>query len=215
MRYLSVLAGIGLGFGSLLGFAAMPASEAAASTFVSAANPTLTAIGTLVGGTTYKITATGIADLISGFNGGAGATFDADGKPTYAFPGSLGSLYPDGSDTDPQTGFNGAAGPGKLLGALVGTFSPAPTDYSQVFTIGTSLIFKASADATLFAIVNDDYYPNNDPFSGYTVAISTVPLPSALPSFGAAFVLLGAVGMVQRRKRRCGAEQAAGPGRSV
>ena len=195
-------ASAGLGFAFLIGVATTPLSLAHASTFVDAANPSLTEIGLLRAGVTYLVTASGIADLLTGFNGGAGATFTADGKPTYAFPAPLEAFNPNGSETDPQTGSFGAAGPGKLLGALVGTFTANPTSYDQVFTIGTSLTVRPALDEVLYAIINDDYYPNNRLTTGYNVSLSTVPLPATLPMFGFALATLGGVGMCLRQARR-------------
>lgn len=184
--------------GSALKLVALPAlviapiSTASAAVFVSAANPLLTPIAFLSAGSTYQITASGIANLLVEFNNGQGATFNPDGTPTYAFPDPLQSFNPDGSAVDPQNGSSGQAGPGKLFGALVGTFSEHPTSYDQIFTIGSRLVVTATMDEVLFAGINDDYYLNNDPLSGYSVSVSNVPLPASLPLLGFAVLALGA-----------------------
>jgi hypothetical protein len=158
-----------------------------------ASSPVL--IGAVVAGQTYSVVATGLADLFAGFNGGLGLTFTADGKPSYAFPAPYAPFVPNGLDYDPSVGTSslGIGGAGKLLGALLGTFSAAPASTADYFTLGSSSTFTAASSGTLYAVVNDTYYPDNAS-SGYSVSLSVVPEP------GTWLLLVAGLGSLAVRK---------------
>jgi hypothetical protein len=168
-----------------------PWAQAAVTVSAGASTPVL--IGAVVAGQSYSVVATGQADLYSAFNGGLGLPFTADGKPTYAFPAPYASFVPNGLDYDPSvgTGSLGIGGAGKLFGALLGTFSDTPASTADYFTLGSSSTFTATSSGSLYAIVNDSYYPDNGS-GGYSVSLSAVPEPSAWLLVMAG---LGAVGL--------------------
>jgi hypothetical protein len=183
-------------FGAVLTLAAI---NAQAATFVAASSSTPTAVATLIAGQTYDITASGIANLYVGFNGGLGLTFTANGIPTYTFPSPYTGFNPSGLNCDPSTSCLSGYGPGgatALLGELIGTFSATPCGPSCFFNIGLGTTFTAASNETLYAEVNDTYYPDNG--GGYTVAVSAVPFPAT-----AWLMLSGLVGVgAMVRKRR-------------
>lgn len=160
---------------ALLALAA--AGAANAQVFVGAGGSTPTAIGPVVAGQTYTVTATGTSDLYAAFNNNQGVTFDANGIPTYQFPSPYTAFYPNGLDYDPSqnTSAHGIAGAGFLYGALLGTFTATP-GAGDYFMLGTSDTFTASASGTLYGVVNDcaNCYGDNDAQSGFTVTLATV-----------------------------------------
>lgn len=159
--------------------AAFSLASIAHAVTVSAASSAPTAIGAVVAGQTYTVGAAGTADLYVGFNGGLGLTFTANGKPTYAFPAPYAAFFPNGLDYDPSVGPSnvGVGGAGRLLGALLGTFSAAPASPAAYFVIGLGNTFTATANGTLYGIVNDTYYPDNGA-GGFNVTLAAVPEPS-------------------------------------
>ncbi len=173
------------------------ADASLATVFVPAASSNVTrvgAIGLLQPGTTYTLTATGIADLCTHCSARP-LTFTADGLPTYAFASPyLG--YP--RDTDPQGGL-GPGGVGRYHGLLLGTFLASPGAPADYFAIGRGTSFTVPAARTLYALINDSYYPDNGPGTGYTLTLSaSVPEPATWALLIAGFALTGTAA---RRRR--------------
>jgi len=167
---------------------------------------TPTAIGSVVAGQAYQVTATGTVDLFRGFNGGAGLTFTADGKPTYPFPSPYTGFNPNGLDYDPTQGtsFKGPGGAGKLMGEFLGSFVSNPTT-ADYFTIGLAWTFVAPTGATtLYGLVNDVTNGYGDNAGSYSVTLSrvaaAVPAPAALGVFAVA--LAGLAGAASRARPR-------------
>jgi YD repeat-containing protein len=150
-----------------------------AATSVRATSVQPTRIGTVVAGKTYRVTATGVANLCTGCNGGQGLTFTADGKPTAAFAAPYAPFYPNGLDYDPSQGPTAYAvgGPQKLYGMLLGTFTASPQGYGDYFAMGTGFTFVASASGDLYAKINDCC--DGDNAGGYEVKLSEVTLVQA------------------------------------
>ncbi|MBE1525983.1 hypothetical protein GGC65_000439 [Sphingopyxis sp. OAS728] len=151
----------------------------------SASQPTL--IGNTVAGKTYRVTASGVADLFAGWNG-QGLPFSANGKPTYAFPAPYAPFYPNGLDNDPSSGPTayGIGGPQKLYGALLGTFSASPQSHSDYFMMGNYHVFTANSSGALYASINDCcFWDNAGSFevSMVEVQAATVSTAATLPVF--------------------------------
>jgi hypothetical protein len=186
------------------------ATTAQAQVFVAANNSSPTALGSITGGQAYTVTATGAADLLSGYNGGLGIPFTANGIPTYAIPGTYSSFYPNGLDYDPSqnTSAHGIGGAGVLYGALLGTFTASPTGPADYFVLGSNFSFTAASSGTLYGVVNDcpNCYGDNVAQSGFT---ATLALATGLPVGGVpepgtwAMMLMGfgAIGFVFRRRQ--------------
>jgi hypothetical protein len=184
----------------LFALSALAAPPASAAVSVSGNLATPTFIASLSAGQTYTITASGVVDLYNGFNGGAGLTFTADGKPTYAFPSPYAAFGPDGSTTDPTNGSHGPAYDANV-GALVGTFSANPVGgagSTSFFLIGLGTTLTTASDLTLYGLVNDTDYRDNGPgaFSVDVVQASAVPEPAS-----AGLLALGALMLLGRRAR--------------
>lgn len=130
---------------------------------VYAASTSMTPIGNVIAGKTYRITASGTADLYAAWDGGRGLPFSPDGKPRYQFVGSYAAFYPNGLDYDPSNSPSayGIGGPQRLYGALLGSFTSSPQPYSDYFVIGSSYRFTATASGPVYAKVNDIAYSDN------------------------------------------------------
>lgn len=126
-------------------------------TVVSATSVPPTFIGNVVAGKTYRVTATGVASLCTGCNGGNGLTFTANGKPTGPFAAPYNGFYPNGLDYDPSTGPSayGVGGPQRLYGVLLGTFTATPQGYGDYFAMGDSYLFTATVSGPLYGKIND------------------------------------------------------------
>lgn len=176
------------------------ASQAQVTQFVPATSAAPTAIGNVTVGQQYTITVTGVADLYANFNGGQGLPFTADGLPTYAFPSPYSAFFPSGLDYDPSQGPGayGLGGPGMLVGALLGTFSAAPSGPSSFFSVGLGGVFSPSVTGTLYGLINDVNNGYGDNASGFTVTLSPVPEP------GSCLLMVAGVGalLAQRRRRQ-------------
>ena len=176
-----------------------PAAAVLATVFVPATSSAPTrigAVGLLHAGTTYTLTATGIADLCTHCLA-TPLTFTANGLPTYAFPSPfLG--YP--RDTD-YLGRYGPGGAGRYHGLLLGTFLASPSAPSDYFAIGLGTSFTVPATRTLYALINDSYYPDNGSGTGYTLTLdASVPEPATWSLLIAGFALTGTAA---RRRRAC------------
>ena len=182
-----------------LAFAALAAAAAPAAhaITVNAISSTPTVIGAVVAGQAYSVTASGIADLFVGFNGGLGLTFTANGLPTYAFPSPYSAFFPSGRDYDPSQGPSnlGIGGAGRLLGSVLGTFTAAASAPADYFIIGPGTTFTAGTSGSLYAVVNDTFFPDNG--GSYSVNLLAVPEPAT-----ALMLALGAATLVLHSRRR-------------
>lgn len=161
------------------------ATPAHAQVFVPANNSSPTALGSITAGQAYTVTATGAADLLSGYNGGLGIPFTANGIPTYAIPGTYAPFSPNGLDYDPSqnTSAHGIGGAGVLYGSLLGTFTASPSGPADYFVLGSNFSFTAGSNGTLYGVVNDcpNCYSDNVAQSGFT---ATLALATGLPVGG-------------------------------
>jgi len=143
---------------------------------VSAASSQPILIGNTVAGKTYRVTASGVADLFVGWNG-QGLPFSPNGKPTYSFPAPYAPFYPNGLDYDPSSGPTayGIGGPQKLYGSLLGTFSASPQGSSDYFMMGNYYVFTASSSGALYARINDCcFWDNGGSFEVSMVEVQAV-----------------------------------------
>lgn len=165
-------------------------ASAATTVAANASSPTL--IGLLLPGVNYDVSATGIADLFVGFNGGQGLTFTADGKPTYAFGSPYSAFFPDGLDYDPSVSSTsyGPGGAGKPLGSLLGTYSPAPSGPADFFVIGLGTTLSSATGGTLYGLVNDTGY-NDNSATGFSVTLT-----AAVPEPSTVILMLAGLGIV-------------------
>ncbi|HWI89532.1 MAG TPA: PEPxxWA-CTERM sorting domain-containing protein [Sphingomicrobium sp.] len=191
--------------------ALLTAATAHAAVFVNALTSTPTLIGPIVAGQTYTVTATGIADLLNGFNGGRGLTFTADGIPTYTFPPPYTGFNPNGLDHDPsQSGtVFCVGGAGRLCGGLLGTFTATPSGPTDFFFLGSSDTFTAPLNGFLFGLVNDcpNCFADNDPESGFNVTLALAAVGVPEPRTWAMMLLgFGLLGFALRRQRQARAE---------
>lgn len=182
---------------------AMLAATSANSATILGSSATPTLIGSVVAGQTYVVTASGVMDGYVGFNGGAGLTFTADGKPTYAFPSPYAPFYPSGLDYDPSSGPSayGKGGAGKLMGALLGTFTATPSGPADYFMIGLSYQFTAAVSGNLYGLANDCpncYGDNGGGFEVTLAPLAAVPEPAAWAMMIVGFGLAG--GAMRRRR---------------
>ena len=189
------------GSAAALGLTLVLTAQVNAAVFVDADLHSPTFIGTLTAGQSYRVTAAGIANLDTFFNGGLGLTFAANGIPTYDFPAPYSPFYPDGLDYDPSVGPSayGQGGPGKLLGSLLGTYTATPTGPSDFFSIGLGTTIRPSTSETLYVVVNDTYYRDNG--GGYSVLLTTgVPESETWVMMLIGFAGLGIVGYRSSRR---------------
>ncbi len=124
-------------------------------------------------GAAYPTTAGG--DGINHFVGG-GANYTISGGSQFTFAGA------QTTDTTNPADIRG--------GAIVGTFSSAPT-IADWFLVGTGGVFTIPAGgAHLYLAVNDTFNANGDNHGSYTVTFAAVPEPStwALLLVGCGFV---------------------------
>ena len=151
---------------------------------------TLTDLGLFSAGT-YVITGRGVVGLV----------------PDNSFP-----MLPDGTPQSPITTPNysyfnpsgsfiadnsyGAAGTNAKIGALIGTFSAAPSSSSDWFLIGYSKQVTLSSAEHIFASVNDTYHDNDHGY--FDVHVAAVPEPETYAMMMAG---LGLMGFIARRKK--------------
>lgn len=188
-----------------MSLAALPA--AGQTVFVASKTSTPTLLGAVVAGQSYTVTATGESNLYGSYNGGAGLTFNADGIPTYAFPGDYAGFYPNGLSYDPSSSAHTpcVAAP-NLCGALVGAFVPTiDATPSFYFTLGSSITLNADATGFLVGLVNDvTVYSDNGP-QGFTVTLAPVSATGAVPEAATWAMMIagfGAMGVALRRRGR-------------
>ena len=165
------------------------ASATAVSAGGSGAVGTLTDLGLFAAGT-YELTGTGVVDLV----GDGSFLINPDGTPDapVTTPG-YGDFNPDGSYT--ASGVFGPAGGNAKIGALIGSFSAAPSSPADWFLIGNSDSVTLAAAGHLYASVNDTYHDNDT--GSFDVEVSAVPEPAPLVLVGAAFLMFA----LQRRRR--------------
>ena len=157
-------------------------------------NPKLTgptSLGSYAAGT-YRITATGLIDLIG--PPGSGFTLRPDGVPDTAVTDGR-YLYFNPGGTDFADGRYGQAGAGFNIGSLVGSIvaNPGSGDY---FRIGFGTVVTLAAPGSLFAVVNDTFHSNNG--GVFQVEVSAVPEPESWALMVAGF---GLAGVVLRRRQ--------------
>lgn len=142
----------------LAAFFCVPAK--AVTVYATSSQPTL--IGNVTAGKSYRVTASGVANLFAGWNG-QGLPFSANGKPVYSFPAPYAPFFPNGLDYDPSSGLTayGIGGPQKLYGSLLGTFSASPQSHSDYFMMGDLHIFTASSSGALYGMINDCCFGDN------------------------------------------------------
>jgi hypothetical protein len=191
----SVLAG--------LAAAMLIAAPASASVFVSATSDQPILLANLTAGTTYTLTATGVANI---YDAGA-LDFDANGAPTHVIGGAYAAFNTPGccySDPTNSSSF-GPAGLNGLLGSLVGSYVPHPTAASDYFQLGANVHFTASSNVSLYGLVNDagTAYGDNRAGTGFTVTVradspaGVVPEPA---SWALMILGFGGVGVSLRRR---------------
>ena len=172
-------------------FAAVGAALPTGATSVAANNPALTSLGSFGAGS-YLITATGLVDLVGPVS--SGFTIRPDGIPDspVTTPG-YGYFNPSGSDI--ADGNYGAPGPGFKIGSLVGTLTATPGT-GDWFTIGYAKAIVLTGPTTIYALVNDTFYPND--YGAFDVSVAAVPEPASWALLIAGFGLSGAA---LRRRR--------------
>ncbi len=176
----------------MLATAMLAAASAGASTLVAANATTPTSLGSFAA-RHYHIAATGLVDLA----GGSGFTVNPDGTPAAPIT-SPGYAYcnPSGCDYDAVGGSYGVGGPGRNLGAVLGSLTATPTGPASYFIIGNGVDVTLTTAGSLFAQVNDTYYPNN--VGSFAVDVTAVPDPATWTLLVAGF---GGVGLAARRRR--------------
>jgi len=185
--------------------AMVAAAPASASVFVTATSSTPTALGSVIAGTSYTVTATGIANIYEA----GGLDFDADGVPTHLIAAPYAAFNTPGccyNDPTNSSSF-GPAGLNGLLGALVGTFLAAPSSSADYFQLGKSFHFTATSSATLYGLVNDasTAYSDNKAGTGFTVSLTADRTSGSVPEPGAWTLMIlgfGGVGATLRSSRR-------------
>lgn len=179
----------------VLGLISAPSTMADAAV-VSSLSSQPVSVGTVVAGRKYRLAATGVADLFAAFNGGQGRRFTPAGKPTYPFPPPYTTFWPNGLDYDPSnspTAF-GLGGPGKLIGALMYTFTASPGGYADYKVPAADGSFTATSTGSVYAMVNDcpgcyvDNAGNLDVSLVEVIASAVVSARSAQPIYVGAVV---------------------------
>jgi hypothetical protein len=170
---------------------ALLSAPAAAATSVHAALATPTSLGSFAVGT-YRITATGLVDLVG--VPGSGFTMRPNGMPDspVTTPG-YGYFNPNGSVI--ADGNYGVAGSAFKIGSLVGTFVANP-GVSDFFGIGFATTVTLLAPGSIYAMVNDTGHFNNG--GAFSVEVSMVPEPE---NWAMLIVGFGLTGAVLRRRR--------------
>ena len=168
------------------------------------------AIGTVIAGNSYTVSATGTIDLCSSCNAGGPLVFNPDGTVATTAQAPYGAFNSGPQDTDPTNNSHGVYGAGVNFAELYGSYSASPTS-SDLFAIGDGATFTASETGTLYGVINDDNYGDNpsSPVFNATLASDAV---SAAPEPGTWALMLGgvgAMGLMLRRRRRAGATFAA------
>jgi hypothetical protein len=153
----------------------------------------LTDLGSFAAGT-YTITGSGTIGLA----GASGFIMDANGKPTVAVTtAGYGYFNSNGATYDYlQPGVYGAAGSTVNLGALIGSFSAAPTKSTDWFLIGASKTVTLATAGHIYASVNDTYHINNT--GAFNVSVQAVPEPE---TYALMLAGLGMVGAIARRRK--------------
>jgi len=156
----------------------------------SGVNGTLTDLGFFAAGS-YQLTASGVVDLV----GDGSFLINPDGTPSapVTTPG-YGYFNPNGSYL--ADGAYGAAGANARIGALIGSFSAAPSSPADWFLIGDFDQVTLAVAGHLYASVNDTYHDNDT--GAFSVEVTAVPEPASIALLLAGITLLAA----QRRQRR-------------
>lgn len=177
---------------ALLFGSAMASLPAVAATLVNANNPAPTLIG-VFGPGSYTISGSGLVDLVGPV--GSGFTMRPDGVPnsTVTTPG-YGYFNPNGSYQ--ADGNFGPGGSSIKIGALMGTLTATPTGPADYFLIGFSKVITFAGPTSLFAQVNDTYYPNDG--GAFSVSVSSgAPEPA---TWGLMVLGVGLLGYAMRRR---------------
>lgn len=162
------------------------------------------AIGSVVAGMKYTITASGTVNLCPDCNGGGPLTFNPDG--TLATPGQ-GAYTPFNSgpkDYDPSVGTTayGYYGKGINYGELYGSYVANPSG-GDLFALGYGTTFTASTTGVLYGTLNDSGYSNNS--GQFNVNLAVAASPGAVPepaSWAMMIVGLGMIGAGMRYRQR-------------
>lgn len=148
------------------------AVPAAAATPVAANLASPTSLGSFAAGK-YSITASSTIDLA----GDGSFTVGPDGTPTTMVTnGSYIYCNPGGCDFDAVSSAYGVGGPGRKLGSLLGTLTATPSSPADYFLIGFGTTVTLAAPGTIYAQVNDTFYPNN--IRAFDVSVTAVPEPT-------------------------------------
>lgn len=179
-------------------------AAACAFTLVSSAGATLIsplrgaqAIGSVIAGTTYAVSATGTINLCSTCNGGGALSFNPDGTVAATAKGGYAAFNNGPLDYDPSQApgtyyYRGEGlGAGYYLGALYGSFSTTPTP-GGLFSIGRSTTFTASTTGTLYGFISDSNYADNPVQPAFNVTLAAaVPEPAMWALMLAGFAFIG------------------------
>jgi hypothetical protein len=167
-------------------------APAFAATNVMAAVATPTSLGSFAAGT-YRITATGLVDLVGA--PGSGFTMRPDGTPDSPVT-TPGYAYFNPAGSDIADGLHGPAGAGFKIGSLVGSFVANPVA-GEFFAIGFETLVTLAAPGSIYGLVNDTGGNFNNG-GAFQVEVVAVPEPASWAMLIAGFGLIGAM---QRRHR--------------
>jgi hypothetical protein len=171
-------------------------ASSAVSAGGSGAVGTLTDLGSFAAGT-YTITGSGTVGLTPD----GGFIMNPDGTPNQPVTAAgYGYFNPNGSTVDNyQPGVFGAAGSTVNLGALIGSFSAAPSTPSDWFLIGYSKTVTLASAGHIYASVNDTFHQNNT--GAFSASVTAVPEPESYAMLLAGLGLMGAIARRRNNKK--------------
>lgn len=140
------------------------AAPVSAAVNVSASNSTPTFIGNYAAGS-YAYSVSGVASLAGPV--GSGFDVDASGKPTSPVTHPAYDYFNQNGGATNDYGRFGPAGSAINLGELALTKDPNGT--SGFFSLKTLQSLSFASAVSLYALVNDTYYSNND--GGFTLSV--------------------------------------------
>lgn len=169
---------------------AVPATAAVTVNANAVTAGTAVSLGSVVAGKTYRITATGIIDLVNGVIPNGPFNVDPNGKPTSTVAPPYEAFNPDGSKvtydglTPPLTSSN--------FGSLIGSIGRT----ESLFFIGSDNTFTFQTGGELFARINDINQNNSGSFD---VTVAAVPEPA---TWGMMILGFGVAGTALRRRAK-------------